>query len=475
VKLACKALIAVVALALASAGCTTIVRSSAPAAGGASGTSVPLLGQTVSDDGRFTAFTSDGPIVAADTNGARDVYRRDNRTDRTTRVSLRDDGAQIPGDSQGLSVSGNGDHVAFRTDVSLEVADTNGTTDVYVRTISTGTTERVSIQPDGSPVFDNVTPTSLRRVTLSDDGRYALVDISQPGFGREYLRDLTANTTTLLSELTAAGLLTGNGQWMVRNHLCTGGPCVFEASFVSVDLATREPIAPDCGFEAYDASSDGRWVVGRRFGVYPTFQCNTAPTGLVRYDRSNKTLQAVGLESTNAAGITISNNGRFVAVLGDDGILRVADLQTGATQVADRDDQGGRGSTATSQGSISGNGRYVVIGTTAKLTADDDGRPDTFTRYAIEPSVTSAAPTSVARGASHVTVRLNGTELLPAPTVTFPGGGVTVHSVTVVNPGRVDVDLSVDAEAPTGVTNVLFTNTGAIGGAHSLCACLTIT
>jgi hypothetical protein len=309
---------------------------------------------------------------------------------------------------------------------------------------------------------------------LTNDGRGALLDVSQPGFGREYLRDLATDSTALLSELSAAGLLSGNGQWMVRNDLCSGGPCPFEAELVSLDLTTREPIAPDCGFEAYDVSSDARYVVGRRFGVYPTFECTAAPTGIVRWDRTTKQLQPVGLDTTNTSGVTISNNGRFVAVLGDDGVLRVADLQTGATQVADRDSQGGRGSIATGQGSISGNGRYVVIGTAAKLTADDDGGPDVFTRYSIEPSATSSTPSALARGASHVTIRINGTEFLPAPTVTFPAGGVTVHSVAVVNPSRIDVELSVAPDAPTGATDVLVTNTGAIGGAHSLCACLTV-
>ena len=57
-----------------------------------------------------------------------------------------------------------------------------------------------------------------------------------------------------------------------------------------------------------------------------------------------------------------------------------------------------------------------MIGTAANLTADgDDGSPDVFTRYAIEPSAISATPASVARGASHITVRINGTEFLPAP------------------------------------------------------------
>ena len=37
------------------------------------------------------------------------------------------------------------------------------------------------------------------------------------------------------------------------------------------------------------------------FGVYPTFECTTAPTGIVRWDRTTKQLQPVGLETTNTS------------------------------------------------------------------------------------------------------------------------------------------------------------------------------
>jgi hypothetical protein len=244
---------------------------------------------------------------------------------------------------------------------------------------------------------------------------------------------------------------------------------------VSANLASRETIDSSCGFEAYDISSDGRYVVGRRFGVYPTFEC-PEPTGLVRWDRTTKGFVSVNAETTNISGVTISNNGRVVAVLGDDGILRVADLQTGVVQIADGDYLGRRGAAGTIQGQISGSGRYVGTATAARLSTDDaDDISDVFTHYSLSPGVTSAAPNAVARGASHVTVRINGSELLPAATVAFPNGGITVHSVAVVNPSRLDVDLSVAPDAPTGPALTIVTNTGPLGGANAVCACLTIT
>jgi hypothetical protein len=461
------------ALALASAGCTTVIRSSAPAPGGAAG-GQPLVSQTVSNDGRFTAFLA-AAAVPGDTNNDADVFRHDNLTGRTTRVSLRDDGAQIPGGSGGLAISGNGDQVAFWTNVSLEPADTNGIIDVYVRTVSTETTERVSIKPDGSPIFVSDRGQGLRRVSLSDDGRLALVMETEPTGGHAYLRDLVANTTVELSDHSTDAILAGNGQWIVQNDACSGGPCPFTANLVSTSGGATEPIAPSCGFEAYDVSADARYVVGRRFGVFPTFEC-PAPTGIVRWDRTTKQLTPVGLDTTTIAGVTISNDGRFVAVLSStDEVLRVADLQTGVIQVADGDWLGRRDSTPTAQGTISGNGRYVVLGTAARLSPDDDGdSPDVLTHYSISPGVTSAAPASVARGASHVTVRVNGTELLPGATVAFPNGGITVHSVTVVNPTRLDVDLSVAPDVPVGPALTIVTNTGAVGGANAVCGCLTV-
>jgi hypothetical protein len=273
-------------LALGSAGCTTVIRSNAPGTTASPGFPQLAPAQSISDDGRFVVFTSSAPnLVPGDTNRAQDVFRRDNTTGRTIRVSLRDDGSQAPNGAHASAISGNGDQVAISTEDPLEPADTNGLVDVYVRTISAGTTERVSIKPDGSPLFVSNVGEGVRRVSLSNDGRYALVAATDPTGGHAYLRDLVANTTVELSDHSTDAILAGNGQWIVENDACGGGPCAFTANFVSTGGATTEPIADSCGFEAYDVSSDARYVVGRRFGVFPTFEC-PAPSGIVRLDRS---------------------------------------------------------------------------------------------------------------------------------------------------------------------------------------------
>ena len=72
-----------------------------------------ISGSDVSPNGRYVVFTSDASnLVPNDTNGAADVFWRDNQTGVTERVSVRNAGTQaaLGGDS-GL-VSADGRYVA---------------------------------------------------------------------------------------------------------------------------------------------------------------------------------------------------------------------------------------------------------------------------------------------------------------------------------------------------------------------------
>ena len=81
---------------------------------------------TMSDDGRFVAYTSDASdLVTGDTNGKADVFVWDRDTGETRRV-----GESIEG-SYFASISGDGKYVTFQTNASLSANDSNGNTDVY--------------------------------------------------------------------------------------------------------------------------------------------------------------------------------------------------------------------------------------------------------------------------------------------------------------------------------------------------------
>jgi hypothetical protein len=107
---------------------------------------------SISADGTRVAFQSNaGTLVAGDTNGTTDVFVKDLGTGTTTRVSTDSAGAQSAGTSINASISGDGTRVAFQSNASnLVTGDTNGSTDVFVKDLGTGTTTRVSTDSTGA-------------------------------------------------------------------------------------------------------------------------------------------------------------------------------------------------------------------------------------------------------------------------------------------------------------------------------------
>jgi Tol biopolymer transport system component len=133
---------------------------------GASGCGVTGCGcdPVLSADGRFVSFWSSATnLVPADTNGAWDVFVRDLRRRRTTRVSVWSGGSQGRGSSGEPWLSGNGRVVAFASRAPLTVEDVNGDWDVYIHDRRTGLTTPVTGGQAGGISTDPV---------LSLDGRF---------------------------------------------------------------------------------------------------------------------------------------------------------------------------------------------------------------------------------------------------------------------------------------------------------------
>jgi hypothetical protein len=466
----------VVALALAGSGCATIVRSSTGFNGaGPNAASSQLDLRSISDDGRYVAFGSAASnVVASDTNGAADVFRRDNRTGTTIRVSVDGTGAQFPLASTALAISGDGDHVAFRTDAALEPADTNGVEDVYVRSVSTGETERVSIRPDGTPIATADVDGLIDNVTFSHDGRIVGMLYGGHMFGTIFVRDRVTHTTTMDPRPASGVIVSNDGSAYARDQYCPSGPCPGHAIVQPLAGGNGEIIDPVCGFIATDVSGDARFVVGLRYAAYPTFDCPDA--GFVRWDRTTGQFAPVPFPTPYGSLVSISNNGRFVGALGEDGAVRIVDLATGITQIVDPSPGGPHVPDLTRLAAMSGSGRYFAFTSTAPLVPEDtDSFNDVYTRYAVQPGVSGVTPGSAAQGA-HRLVTITGTEFLPGAAVSFSGSGITVHSVTVESSTTLRVELSIDAGAPAGPRDVVVSNRVGFGHADGWCpACLTVT
>ena len=104
----------------------------------------------ISDSGRFVAFVSyAGNLVPGDA-GHIDVFVHDRDTGATECASVNSAGQIGNANSSWPSISADGRWVAFASAATnLAAGDTNGTQDVFVRDLSTGVTERVSVNSAG--------------------------------------------------------------------------------------------------------------------------------------------------------------------------------------------------------------------------------------------------------------------------------------------------------------------------------------
>jgi Tol biopolymer transport system component len=158
----------------------------------------------ISSDGRFVAFTSTSALVSADTNGRRDVYVRDLTLATVRRASVAHGGGQLPEGADVPAVSGDGRFVAFRTVHNLVPADTDSDADLYVRDLVANTTTLISIAGPGT--------FAQPQADLSDDGRFVAFVSSQVGNGHRHawVRDRTTGQLHLVSHALGSSAPSNN-------------------------------------------------------------------------------------------------------------------------------------------------------------------------------------------------------------------------------------------------------------------------
>jgi len=210
---------------------TTVLISATPAGKSGNGRSDVA---DLSEDGRFVLFSSHATdFVAGDTNLDYDAYVCDRDPDANglfdegnatiVRASLGNSGQQPNGRSIAGSISSDGRFVAFESEASNLVAgDGNHFTDVFVRDLVAGTTERVDVSSAGAE-SDRYADTAR----ISRDGRYVAFSTAAtnlaPGDANGardvYLRDRTAGTTERVSigEAGAEGTHDANKFAMARD------------------------------------------------------------------------------------------------------------------------------------------------------------------------------------------------------------------------------------------------------------------
>jgi len=146
-----------------------------------------------------------------DTKDNLDVFVRNLATKKTTRVSVGRHNKQTNGNNFFPVISGNGNIVAFQSDSSnLVKNDTNEHEDVFVRNIRKGKTSRVSLNLHNKQ-FKGI---SLEP-SISANGRYVLFAMTRDGDGLAnlYIRDRKAHMTRLIfNEATHGHAIVGSWQ-----------------------------------------------------------------------------------------------------------------------------------------------------------------------------------------------------------------------------------------------------------------------
>lgn len=169
----------------------------------------------ISANGRYVAFDSDGQFTGGDGNGMADVYERDLRAGTTKRISVNSNGQGVPADSRSPAVSANGRFVAFESDGQLTPQPDYGPTplldsDVFVRDTKAHKTTRMSLKSNGDEA-SSVAQIASRDPAISADGRFvtfrttgAFVPGDANGLEDVYIHDRQTARTRVVS-VTSSG------------------------------------------------------------------------------------------------------------------------------------------------------------------------------------------------------------------------------------------------------------------------------
>jgi Tol biopolymer transport system component len=131
-------------------------------------THLDVAAASVSDDGRYVAFTSHAPLLPTDTNGVPDIYIHDLATGQLTLESLTASGGASNGSAAVPRLSGDGRFLAFESHAMN--FDDEGSREVlpqvYLRDRVQQTTRRVAAPAGAHPNGPSFAP------VLSGDGRF---------------------------------------------------------------------------------------------------------------------------------------------------------------------------------------------------------------------------------------------------------------------------------------------------------------
>jgi Tol biopolymer transport system component len=290
---------------------------------------------TISDDGRYVAFTTYATNLVKDSNGSvLDVVVKDMYSGKLRLVSADSAGHQYKRNSFFPVLSGNGRRVTFQSFAPFGTKDQDRTEDVYVHDVAKGWTKQVSLTPKGRDIKG-----PLADGDISDDGRLVT-------FGNDndlWVRNLGTGRTTRF--------------WHEPDYApCTGFPA---------GSAGRPVISGDGRYVAFSTCSTRIPGADGEFGQVYRMKLS---------DHSIRLVSRTGHGPADAHSYlpSLSRTGRFVGFGSDatdlapdtdyDPDAFVADLRTGTITRASQSADGTESNnwSASTAAAISGDGRSLV-------------------------------------------------------------------------------------------------------------------
>jgi dipeptidyl aminopeptidase/acylaminoacyl peptidase len=294
----------------------------------------------ISADGRYVAFGSIASNFAPDdTNGREDVFVVDRTTGDIKRVSVSSSGVQGNGNSSGkAAISADGRYIAFGSEANnLVPGDDNNAPDVFVHDQTTGITERVS----------NGARPATYTIAMSSDGRF--ISFQSANYDL-IVYDRQAGTSKIASVNNDNTRMTYGGS----------NPAM---------------------------SSDGRFIAFQ--GAANDF--NPYTYALYVRDLIGLTTQQVRVFSAGVSFLNISDDGRYLAFSSSDSTIipddtngyydvYVLDRADGTIERVSVSSSGVQGNGASSESSMSADGRYITFFSTSNnlVPGDNNASEDIF-------------------------------------------------------------------------------------------------
>ena len=325
----------------------------------------------LSGDGRYVAFCSHASnLVPNDTNKVPDTFVYDTYLGVAERVSVTNSGAEVYGwtNCEGVDISGDGRYVAFGSD-TVELDDAAGQNvynDIFLRDRQNGTLTQITHAYDGGPANDRSYDPNL-----SADGRHIifrswasnLVPNDTNGVADVFGYDVQTQTISLISVSSTDSSVNGSTWFFTAgNNVSKDG-----RYFVFISPATNLVEKNTNGLNVYvhdrDADEDGV------FDEPDPAETRNELISINLYGMGGMGLSGAPSISQDARYVVFTSDAADLVVGDNNGAadIFVRDRFTGATEIVSLSSTGTQGTLPSIVGSISDDGRYVVMESVAQL------------------------------------------------------------------------------------------------------------